>query len=97
MGVLGYIAGQDLRRPNVGRQFLHGLFLALALVSQDYMRAFANKGLGDGVGDAPLIGDSEHQGNLALHQLGHELTIVSREPCVGIARRPVCRAAQSRI
>jgi hypothetical protein len=28
------------------------------------------------VGDAPAVRESEHKGNLALHQLWHELLIV---------------------
>ncbi len=64
MGVLGNIAGQGFVSFEIRGQLFDGLFLAVALIGQDELGAFAGKGLGDSVSQAPLICHAEDERRL---------------------------------
>ncbi len=76
-------------RFEIGGQFFDGELLAVALVGQDQLRAFAGESLGDGVGEAPAIGDTEDEGSLAGQKLGHEFTIVAWRKLAGGRAGPI--------
>ena len=71
--IAGDVALEDRGGAQLGTQLGDGFLLAFSLIGQQQFRAFASEGLGDGVGETPLVRYAQNQRGLPREQFRHEL------------------------